>query len=59
MTTEQRVAQLESTLNMGLRCLATLLEDLELATNPEIPVYEREVARTRVRDLARMVKESL
>jgi hypothetical protein len=56
---DRRVTQLEATLNMGLRCMATLIEDLEMATNPDVPAYEREVARTRVRDLAKMVKESL
>lgn len=48
---EARMAQMEQNLHMGLKCLALVMEDLEIATRPGVPLHEQEIARNRVREL--------
>jgi hypothetical protein len=56
MTPEQRLAQQEKTLHMGLKCIALMIEDLELATREDTDPAERAIARARVRELVVTMK---
>ena len=56
MTPEQRLAQQEKTLHMGLKCIALMIEDLELATREATDPAERAIARARVRELVVTMK---
>ena len=47
---------LEHTLYMGLKCIAVMIEDLELATRPGVPEAEQALARDRVRQLVATLK---
>jgi hypothetical protein len=56
LTAEQRLAQQEKTLHMGLKCIALMIEDLELATRAGVAPEEQAVARQRVRELVGTMK---
>ncbi len=56
LTAEQRLAQQEKTLHMGLKCIALMIEDLELATREGTDPAERAIARARVIDLIGAMK---
>jgi hypothetical protein len=56
LTAEQRLAQQEKTLHMGLKCIALMIEDLELATRENADPTERAIARARVIDLVGTMK---
>jgi hypothetical protein len=56
LTAEQRLTQQEKTLHMGLKCIALMIEDLELATREGTDPAERAIARQRVRELVGTMK---
>lgn len=56
MTPEQRLVQQEKTLHMGLKCIALMIEDLELATREDTEPSEKAIARARVRELVQTMK---
>lgn len=53
---ETKRPSLEQTLYMGLKCIAVMISDLELATRPGVSEREQEIARERVRELARTLQ---
>lgn len=53
---QQRVESMDRTLFMGLKCLSTMIEDLEIATDERVSDEERAIARHRVRDVVKTLK---
>jgi len=51
-----RMETMDRTLFMGLKCLTTMVEDLELATDDRVPPEERAIARHRVREVVKSLK---
>lgn len=52
----QRVENMERTMFMGLKCLTTMMEDLDIATDERFSSEERSIARHRVREVVKSLK---
>ncbi len=52
----QRVENMERTMFMGLKCLTTMMEDLDIATDERFSAEERSIARHRVREVVKSLK---
>ena len=53
---QKRIDNLERTLFMGLKCLTTMVEDLEIATDDRVSNEERAIARHRIREIIKSLK---
>jgi hypothetical protein len=53
---QNRLETMDRTLFMGLKCLTTMVEDIEIATDDRVSHEERAIARHRVREVVKSLK---